>query len=81
MLDDIGPHMLPARGVIGIPDLLKLGRCPQIIDVPVRPCRRPLVVRHARPDAPRSTGAADVDIASGTNAALSKPTDLDTTGG
>ena len=76
MLDDIGPHMLPTHGAIDVPDLLKLGHGPQIINVPVWSCRRFLVVRHTRPDATRSTRTANVDVESRTDTALSKPTDL-----
>ena len=76
MLDDIGPRMLPTDCVIDVPDLLKLGRCPQVVDVPVWPCRRLLVVRHACPDSTRPTGTANVDVESGTDAELSKATDL-----
>jgi hypothetical protein len=76
MLDYIGPHMLPTDGAVDVPDLLKLGHGPQIIDVPVWSCRRFLVVRHACPDTTRPTRTANVDVESGTDAALSKPTDL-----
>ncbi len=76
MLDYIGPHMLPTDDAIDVPDLLKLGHDPQIIDVPVWSCRRFLVMRHARPDATRPTRTANVDVESRTDAALSKPTDL-----
>jgi hypothetical protein len=76
MLDYIGPHMLPTNGTINVPDLLKLGHGPQIINVPVRSCRKFLVVRHARPDATRSTRTTNVDVESRTDATLSKPTDL-----
>jgi hypothetical protein len=80
MLDYIGPYMLPTDGAIDIPDLLKPGRCPQIIDVPVWSCRRFLVVCQARPDPSRPTRTANVDVESGTDVALSKPTDLERTG-
>jgi hypothetical protein len=81
MLDYIGPHMLPTDGAIDVPDLLKLGHSPQIIDVPVWSCRKFLVMRYARPDATRPTRTANVDVESRTDAALSKPTDLERTGG
>ena len=76
MLGYIGPHMLPTDGAIDVPDLLKPGHGPQIINVPVWSCRRFLVVRHTRPDATRPTCTADVDVESRTDTALSKPTDL-----
>ena len=76
MLDYIGPHMLPTDGVIDVPDLLKPGHGPQIINVPMRSCCRFLVVRHTRPDATRPTRTANVDIESRKDIALSKPTDL-----
>ena len=76
MLDYIGPHMLPTDGIIDIPDLLKLGHGPQVINVPVWPCRVLLVVRHARPYAARPTRTTDVNVEARTDAALSKPTDL-----
>ena len=76
MLDYIGPHMLPTDGTIDVPDLLKPGHGPQIINVPVRSCCRFLVVRHARPDATRPTRTANVDVESRKDAALSKPTNL-----
>ena len=81
MLDYIGPHMLPTDGAIDVPDLLKLGHSPQIIDVPVWSCRKFLVMRYARPDATRPTRTANVDVESRTDAALAKPTDLERTGG
>jgi hypothetical protein len=81
MLDYIGPHMLPTDGVINVPDLLKPGHSPQIIDVPVWSCRRFLVMGHACPDATRPTRTANVDIESRIDATLSKPTDLERTGG
>jgi len=80
MLDYIGPKMLPTDGTIDVPDLLKPGHGPQIIDVPVGSCRRFLVMRHARPDATRPTRTADVDVEARTDAALSKPTNLEKTG-
>jgi len=76
MLDYIGPHMLPTDGVIDVPDLLKPGRSPQIINVPVQSCRWLLVVCYAPPDATRTTCTANVDIESRQDIALSKPTDL-----
>ena len=76
MLDYIGPHMLPTDGAIDVPDLLKPGHGPQIINVPVRSCCRFLVVRHARPDATRPTRTANVDVESRMDAVLAKPTDL-----
>ena len=81
MLDYIGPYMLPTDGAIDVPDLHKLGHGPQVINVPVWPCCGPLVVRHARPDATRPTRTANVEVESRMDAALSKPTDLERTGG
>ena len=81
MLDYIGPHMLPTDDAIDVPDLLKLGHGSQIIDVPVWPCRGFLVMRHTRPDATRAARTANVDVESRTDAALSKPTDLERAGG
>jgi len=81
MLDYIGPHMLPTHGAIDVPDLLKLGHGPQIINVPVWSCRRFLVVRHARPDAARPTRTANVDVESRTDATLAKPADVNKTVG
>jgi hypothetical protein len=76
MLDYIGPHMLPTDGAIDVPDLLKPGHGPQIINVPVWSCRRFLVMRRTRPDATRPTRTANVNVEPRTDAALSKPTDL-----
>ena len=76
MLDYIGPHMLPTGNAIDVPDLLKPGHGPQIIDVPVRSCCRFLVMCHACPDATRPTRTANVDVESRKDVALSKPTDL-----
>jgi hypothetical protein len=76
MPDYTGPHVLPTDGAIDVLDLLKPGHGPQVIDVPVRSCRRFVVMRQARPDATRPTRTADVDIESGTDAALPEPTDL-----
>jgi len=81
MLDCIGPHMLPTDNAIDVPDLLKPGHGPEIIDVPVWSCRRLAMVRHARSDATRPTRAANVDVKSRTDAALPKPTDLERIGG
>ena len=81
MPDYTGPHVLPTDGAIDVPDLLKLGHSPQIIDVPVWSCRRLAVMRHARPDAARPTRTADVDVESGTDAALPEPTNLERAGG
>jgi hypothetical protein len=80
MLDYIGPHMLPTDDAIDVPDLLKPGHGPEIIDVPVWSCRRFLVMRHACPDATRPTRTANVEIESRTDTALSKPTDLERAG-
>jgi hypothetical protein len=81
MLDDIGPHMLPTDSAIDEPDLLKPGHGPEIIDVPVRSCRRFLVMRYACPDTSRPTRTTNVDVESRTDTALSKPTDLERAGG
>ena len=76
MPDDLGPRMLPAHGAIDVPDRLKLGHGPEIIDVPVWSCRRFLVMRHTRSDAARPTRTTNVDVESRPDAALPKPTDL-----
>lgn len=81
MLDDIGPYVLPTDAIIGIPDRLELGNRPQVIDVPVRPCRRLAMVCYACPDSTRATGAANIDVKAGLDAALSEPTDLERTVG
>ena len=73
--------MLPTDGAIDVPDLLKLGHGSQIIDMPVWSCRRLLVMRHTRSDATRPTCTANVDVESRTDAALSKPTNLERVGG
>jgi hypothetical protein len=80
MLDYIGPHMLPTDGAINVPDLLKPGRCPEIIDVPVWSCRRFLVMCHTCPDATRPTRTANVDVESRADVALSQPADLERAG-
>ena len=72
--------MLQTDGAIDVPDILKPGHCPQIIDVPVWSCRRFLVMCHACPDAARPTRTANVDVESRTDIALSKPTDLERAG-
>jgi len=79
MLDYVGPHVLPTDAVIGIPDRLDLGDCPQVIDVPVRPCRRLTMVCDACPDSTRATCTANVDVKAGLDVALSKPTNLERT--
>jgi hypothetical protein len=81
MLDYVRPHVLPTGDVIDIPDRLDLGDGPQVIDVPVRPCRRLAVVCYTCSDSTRATGAANVDVKAGMNTALSKPTDLEETVG
>jgi hypothetical protein len=81
MLDYIGPHMFPTDGAIDVPDLLKPSHGSEIIDVPVWSYRRFLVMGHACPDATRPTRTANVDVESRMDAALSKPTDLEKTGG
>jgi hypothetical protein len=81
VLDEVRPHVLPTDAVIGIPDRLDLGDGPQVIDVPVRPCRRLTMMCDACPDSTRATGAANIDVKAGMDTALSKPTDLEGTGG
>jgi len=80
MLDYLGPHMLPTDGAIDVPELLKPGHGPEIIDVPVWSCRRFLVMCHACPDTARPTRTTNVDVESRTDPALSKPTDLERAG-
>ncbi len=81
MLDYVRPYVLPTDAVIGIPDGLDLGDGPQVIDVPVRPCRRLAMVCYACPDSARATGAANVDVKAGMDTTLPKPTDLEGTVG
>jgi hypothetical protein len=44
-MDGVSPLMLAANPVVRIPDPVETGLTPQVINVPVRPLRRLLMVR------------------------------------
>ena len=68
--------MFPTPRIIRVPDRCKRRDQAQVIDVPMRSGRAPLVVRDARAHAARAERTANIDIEAGTHVELPKPPDL-----
>jgi hypothetical protein len=69
--------VLPRTGVIAVPDLIGVGVRPEVVDMPVGAAARPQMVREPGTKAPRTMGAADIDVEPWLKLEFAEPPDPD----
>ncbi|OGQ84421.1 MAG: hypothetical protein A3F90_18230 [Deltaproteobacteria bacterium RIFCSPLOWO2_12_FULL_60_19] len=60
--EKIGPSVLAADRIVGVPDLVEFGRRSEIVDMPMGSGRARQMMLDTSPDPSRAERAADIDV-------------------